>query len=68
MWTASVLPTQVTMMMNVQVHSRYDPTAHATELREEGATAKGIPQGFTKQSHYPDPHSSHATNGKLEQV
>ena len=52
----------------MQVHSRYDPTAHAGELREEGATAKGIPQGFTKKATYGEPGAANASQMKLGEV
>lgn len=50
-----------------QIHSRFDPTVHASELREEGATNRGIPPGFTKQAHYPDPFGD-APPSKLQGV
>lgn len=64
--TASLIakPEHVTPL---QIHSRFDPTVHASELREEGATNRGIPPGFTKQAHYPDPFGD-APPSKLQGV
>lgn len=45
-----------------QIHSRYDPTAPTKERRDPDATAKGIPQGFSKQAHYPN-LSGNGTDG-----
>ncbi|KAK9790137.1 hypothetical protein WJX73_005894 [Symbiochloris irregularis] len=49
-----------------QIHSRYDPTAPTKERREEGATAKGIPQGFTKQAHYPNLTGANVSNPDID--